>query len=146
MALDKLHAITDICILVEDIDRTVEFYTKKLGFKLRRKADGFADFHSPTITLAAWEIDHIHKYADVSNKRSPPGANKTCIAVEVESTQILDDLYNELVERGVKFQNPPKDYMWNAYCTYFSDPDDTLWEIYCWTGGGADEYHETHKD
>lgn len=144
MILEKLHAITDICILVEDIDRTVQFYTEKLGFKLRRKAEGFADFHSPSITIAAWEIDHIHEHTGVSNTRAPVGANKACVAVELESSKLLDEIYKELIDRGVEFQSPPKDYMWNAYCVYFTDPDDTLWELYSWGKGGPGDYHEVH--
>jgi len=144
MFLDRLQSITDICILVEDIERTVAFYTQKLGFKLRRKAEGFADFHADGITLAAWEIDHIASHADVSNTRAPKGAHKAVIAVEIESPAILDGLYKELTANGVPFREPPKDYPWNAYCAYFTDPDDTLWEIYAWSSGGPGNHHEIH--
>ncbi len=144
MSLGKVQAITDICILAEDIERTVQFYTEKLGFKLRRRAEGFADFHGPGVTLAAWETDHIHTHAGVSNTRAPKGAHKACIAVELESPAVLDALYQDLTANGVSFQAPPADYPWNAYCAYFTDPDDTLWELYAWGKGGPGDYHEVH--
>ncbi|MET3577468.1 catechol 2,3-dioxygenase-like lactoylglutathione lyase family enzyme [Mesorhizobium robiniae] len=36
MSLGQTKAITDICLLVEDIDRTIDFYTQKLGYRIRR--------------------------------------------------------------------------------------------------------------
>ena len=144
MPLGKVHAITDVCILVEDVERTVRFYTEKLGFALRRRAEGFADFAGAGITLAAWEIEHIHAHTGVSGRRAPPGTHKACIAVELETRAVLDMLYDELRQRGVPFQAPPGDYPWNARCAYFTDPDDTLWELYAWgEGGPAGDYHET---
>lgn len=38
MSLGALKHITDICLLVEDIERTVSFYTEKLDLTLRRRA------------------------------------------------------------------------------------------------------------
>lgn len=146
MPLGHVHPITDVCVLVEDIERAVEFYTEKLGFKLRRRAEGFADFAGAGLTLAAWEIDHIHAYTGVSNRRSPAGAHKACIALQLESPAVLNDVYNKLTERGVEFQAPPKSYVWNAYAAYFTDPDDTLWELYAWEEGGPGDYHESFEE
>lgn len=143
MALEKIKKITDICILVEDIERTVEFYTEKLGFRLRRRAEGFADFHASGVTLAAWELDHINRHVGVSNTRSPKEAHKACVAVELDDPASIDELYVELVARGVSFHDAPREYVWNARCAYFTDPDGTLWELYAWLEGGPGDYHET---
>jgi catechol 2,3-dioxygenase-like lactoylglutathione lyase family enzyme len=144
MTLGRAKKITDICLLVEDIDRTVDFYVNKLDFRLRRKAEGFADFHANGITLAAWELDHINRHCGVSNLRSPKGAHKACVAMELESASEIDRLYAELLLRGVIFYREPADYVWNARCVYFTDPDDTLWELYAWIGAGPGDYHEEH--
>jgi catechol 2,3-dioxygenase-like lactoylglutathione lyase family enzyme len=144
MTLGRAKKITDICLLVEDIDRTVDFYVNKLDFRLRRKAEGFADFHANGITLAAWELDHINRHCGVSNLRSPKGAHKACVAMELESASEIDRLYAELSLRGVVFYREPADYVWNARCVYFTDPDDTLWELYAWIGAGPGDYHEEH--
>ncbi len=146
MLLDNIKKITDICVMVEDIERTVEFYTKKLDFKLRRRAEGFADFHADGITLAAWELDHINEYTGVSNVRSPKEAHKACIAVELDDPSSVDEIYNALSARGVPFYAEPASYVWNARCAYFTDPDGTLWELYAWEKGGPGDYHETHPD
>jgi catechol 2,3-dioxygenase-like lactoylglutathione lyase family enzyme len=142
MPLAQLNRITDICLLVEDIERTVDFYVEKLGFKLRRRAEGFADFHGDNIVLAAWELDHIHRHTGVSNERSPRGAHKVCIAVQLPEPEAIDQLYGELTDKGVRFYGPPADHIWNARCAYFTDPDDTLWELYAWLPGGPGDYHQ----
>lgn len=54
----------------------------------------------------------------------------------------IDRLYTELTAKGVPFQGPPEDYVWNARCAYFTDPDDTLWELYAWLDGGPGDYHD----
>lgn len=129
-------AITDICVLVEDIERTVAFYTDVLGFRLRRRAEGFADFHGEGVTLAAWEIDHIHRHCGVSNLRAPAGAHKACIAARLATPGDIDAMYRRLAGRGVRFVSPPADYPWNARAAYFTDPDDNVWEIYAWHAEG----------
>ena len=139
----QTRAITDVCILVENIGRTVAFYTEKVGFVLRRRAEGFADFTGAGLTLAAWELDHIHAHCGVSNRRAQAGAHKVCIAVELSESALVDDVYAELSAAGVSFCGPPRNYVWNARCAYFTDPDDTLWEVYAWLEGGADVHHET---
>ncbi len=135
MNLKNIKAITDICILVEDVETTIDFYTNKLGFEVRRRAESFVDFHAPGVILAAWELDHINQHTGINNARTPKGVNKTCIAVELSSGEELDATYLELKQRGVRFHAPPKKYpAWQAYCVYFHDPDDTLWELYYWYG------------
>jgi uncharacterized protein len=145
MPLGQKRAISDICILVEDVERTVAFYTEKLGFKLRRRAEGFADFAGAGLTLAAWELDHIHAHTGVSNARSSRGAHKACIAVECAEPAEVDQFYEELSRQGVPFVGPPRNHVWNARCAYFTDPDGTVWELYAWLEGGPGDYHVTSE-
>ena len=144
MSLDAIKHITDICILVEDIERTVAFYTDKLDLKLRRRAEGFADFEMPGVILAAWEIGHISQHTGVPNHPGRAG-HKACVAIELEAPSEVDRLYTALTAKDVPFQGPPEDYMWNARCAYFYDPDGTVWELYAWLDGGPGDYHDPNK-
>jgi len=135
-AFAQTNPITDICFLVEDIDRASAFYVDRLGFVPRRRAPGFADFKGAGITLALWEIEHIAENTGVSARRAPRGVHKACAAVELASPAVVDATYAELNVAGVIFQGPPADYSWNARCCYFADPDDNLWELYAWSEGG----------
>ncbi|MBV9221633.1 MAG: VOC family protein [Methylobacteriaceae bacterium] len=135
MGFAQRHAISDVCVLVEDVERSIRFYRDRLGFHLAHRAEGFADFSGAGLTLALWEIDHIGAHTGVSDRRGP-GAHKVCIAVQLPTPQDVDDGYRELVAKGVSFQGPPADYPWNARCCYFAGPDDELWELYAWRPGG----------
>jgi len=132
----QTHRITDVCMLVADVERAIAFYADKLGFVLRRRAEGFADFKGAGITLALWEIGHMAEHTGVSPKLAPPGVHKACVAVELPSPAEVDRLHAELAAKGVAFVRPPGDYVWNARCCYFADPDDNLWELYAWLEGG----------
>lgn len=63
------HAISDVCILCADVERSIRFYADKLGFRLLHRAEGFADFSGAGLTLALWEIDHISRNTGISNVR-----------------------------------------------------------------------------
>ena len=135
MEFAQRHPISDVCILVENLERSKRFYIDKLGFALRQDAPNFADFTGAGLTLALWEIDHISDNTGVSAKRGP-GAHKVCVAVALARPEEVDECYEQLSARGVPFQAPPADYVWNARCCYFSGPDDELWELYSWLPGG----------
>jgi len=130
------HAISDVCILVADVERSVRFYTEKLGFTLLHRAPGFADFSGAGLTLALWEIDHIAANSGVSAARAPD-VHKVVVAVKLSSPAEVDACHAELSAAGVPFQGPPADYPWNARACYFAGPDAELWELYAWHPGGA---------
>jgi uncharacterized protein len=136
MDFAQRHAISDVCVLCADVERSMRFYIDKLGFELQHRAEGFADFSGAGLTLALWEIEHISRHTGIANTRCP-GAHKVCIAVRLPSPEELDACWRELSAKGVSFQAPPADYPWNAYCCYFSGPDDEVWELYAWRPGGG---------
>ena len=130
------HPITDVCMLCRDLERSIAFYEDKLGFRLRRKDPGFAEFHAAGLTLALWEIGHVAEnvgFADVPTERP---VHKVMTAVRLADNATLDAAYAELAENGVEFLGPPRVYPWNAYCAYFADPDGNTWELYAWEPGG----------
>jgi catechol 2,3-dioxygenase-like lactoylglutathione lyase family enzyme len=132
----QTYKISDVCMLVSDVERSIGFYRDRLGFVLRRRAEGFADFRGAGITLALWEIGHMAEHTGVSPRIAPPGAHKNCVAVELPSAGEVDAVYRTLSQAGVAFVRPPADHIWNARCCYFADPDDNLWELYAWLTGG----------
>lgn len=136
MSFAQQHAITDVCILVKDTRRSIDFYVSKLGFEINRRAEGFVEFNGAGLTLACWEIDHISANTGVSNAKAD-GPHKVCIAVRVPSPAAVDHAFAELSAKGVPFHGPPEDYVWNARGAYFIGPDDELWEIYAWKDGGS---------
>ena len=107
MEFAQKHAISDVCILCTDVERSIRFYSEKLGFRLLHRAEGFADFSGAGLTLALWEIDHISRNTGISNVRGS-GAHKVCVAVKLPSAAELDTCYTELAAKGVPFERRPR--------------------------------------
>lgn len=136
MSFARRHAITDICLLVADAERSVAFYVDKLGFVLRRRAEGFADFEGAGLTLAVWEIGHMAPFAGISPRLPDGVVHKACVAVRLGTPAEVDATMVELSAKGVVFTQPAADYPWNARAAYFLDPDDNVWELYAWHAEG----------
>lgn len=114
----RLEGLT---LTVKNVARSVDFYTKKLGFDCEWNAvPAFAmlRFGGPkgmTIGLLAWAEAKKEGVAPVSAKHNRG------IHVEL-TTDDLDALYKELKAKGVKFHVPPHDEPWERSATAF-DPD-----------------------
>jgi catechol 2,3-dioxygenase-like lactoylglutathione lyase family enzyme len=128
--------ISDICLLVQDLERAISFYRDQVGFELRRLAPGFADFFTSGVTLALWQVDHMQSHLALPTGPAPNGGWRTMTAIHVDSSEQVHRWQQELASRGVPFVVEPRAYPWNAYACYFKDPEDNLWEIYTWLDGG----------
>jgi catechol 2,3-dioxygenase-like lactoylglutathione lyase family enzyme len=144
--IGNIYPITDVCMTCKDLEESISFYRDKIGLKLRRSQEGFADFTSKHVTVALWQLDHIKEHTGVGGHPGDTETRKTMVAVEVPTAAAVDEIYNDLHAKGVEFVKPPETYVWNAYCCYFSDPDGNLWEIYAWVGDGAEGYHDLHGE
>ena len=130
-----MRPITDVCVLTQDLERAVAFYTGPMGLTLDHRMEGFADFRGMGIALAVWEAGHLRANTGIDASTGGHGAT-VMIAVRLASPDEVDARYQELERAGVRFQAPPKDYPWNARCAYFTGPDNELWELYAWYAGG----------
>jgi catechol 2,3-dioxygenase-like lactoylglutathione lyase family enzyme len=110
-----------LTLTVENVKRSIDFYTKKLGFKCEwNAAPAFGMIRiggskGGTIGLLSW------------NEAKKEGAKKMTakhkLAVHVElSTDDLDGLYERFTKKGVKFLEPPHDEPWERSATLL-DPD-----------------------
>ncbi|MCS5734370.1 VOC family protein [Herbiconiux daphne] len=136
--LGSTAPISDVCLVPEDLERSLDFYQNTLGFVLQHRMPGFADFEAPGavpgVRLALWEREHLA--ATTGASPAPRGAGHAVIvAVNLERPEQIDELHADLVAAGVEFIKPPADYPWNARCVYFTGPDNELWELYAWLDG-----------
>lgn len=124
--------LTDVCLLVADIQRSVAFYRDLLGFAVKRLDTGFAEFRTGGVILALWQRDDLAGNLDLPAARR--GGSSAMLAVRLDSAAAVDREHDRLAARGVAFHAPPASYPWNAHAAYFTDPDGHLWEIYAWLG------------
>ncbi len=128
--------ITDICLITADVDRSVDFYTERLGFTLRSRMPGFADFEGPGVILAVWEREQLERTTGVPGHDATSPARTVMLACELDSPAAIDRTYDEYRARGVEFVSEPRDYPWNARCIYFDGPNGEFWEFFAWYEGG----------
>ena len=130
MSLEPLRRLTDIGLFVADLERAVGFYGETLGFELKRRDIGFAEFHTDGVGLALWEVADVTAALELAE--TPRQGLTAMVAVRVETAEAVDALHDALAARGVTIVQAPTTHAWNARTTYFSDPDGNLWEIYAW--------------
>lgn len=129
--------ITDVCLITHgDMDVGIAFYTDKLGFSLRARMPGFADFVGDGIVLALWDGRHISETTGAHALTSDPGGHAVMVAVRLDAPAEIDAMYQTLTSRGVRCYRPPQDYPWNARCIYMPGPFGEVWEFYAWHDGG----------
>ena len=130
MSLDALRNLTDIGLFVSDLERAIAFYGETLGFELKRRDIGFAEFHTNGVGLALWEVSDVTQALELAE--TPRQGLSVMVAVRVETAESVDALHDALAAKGVRIVQSPTTHSWNARTTYFSDPDGNLWEIYAW--------------
>jgi hypothetical protein len=130
MEFAQRYAISDVCVLVEDLDRAVAFYVEKLGFVPLHRAPGFADFSGAGLTLALWQIDHIADHTGISRTRAP-GVHKAVVALSLMTGLPMSEINGFalplnpdcLVKSGIRLPSQP--LMWEsgaARCCKVSRP------------------------
>ena len=130
MSLEPLRNLTDIGLFVSDMERALAFYGETLGFDLKRRDIGFAEFQTNGVGLALWEVSDVTQALALAE--TPRQGLSAMVAVRVETADAVDALYDELAAKGVTMVQAPTTHAWNARTTYFSDPDGNLWEVYAW--------------
>ena len=130
MSLEALRNLTDVGLFVADLDRAAAFYGETLGFELKRRDIGFAEFQTKGVGLALWEVSDVTQA--LALEETPRQGLSVIVAVRVETADAVAALHDALVSKGVPVVQAPTTHPWNARTTYFSDPDGNLWEIYAW--------------
>ena len=108
-------------LTVKDVNHSIDFYTKKLGFVCEwNAAPHFAMLRvggprGGTIGLLSWGEAKKEGAVQTTAKQKRP------VHIEL-STDDLDALYKELLVKKVKFHAPPHDEPWERSATAF-DPD-----------------------
>ena len=110
-----------LTLTVDDVARSIAFYTDKVGLKLEWDAKpAFAMIRVPG---AGGGTIGLLSMAEARKEGVEPASAAQKRAVHVElSTDDLDGLYAELQAKGIVFHAPPHDEPWERSMTAF-DPD-----------------------
>jgi len=119
----KVKKIEATALFVKDIEKSKEFYIKKLGMKKTEEEEDFVNLKIGKNNIALLGPKIVKQL--INENITSPG-NSCLITAEVDN---LDKTYKELKSKGIKFMEKPKMQDWGQYTTYFKDPDGHIWEI-----------------
>jgi catechol 2,3-dioxygenase-like lactoylglutathione lyase family enzyme len=107
----RLH---QVLLQVKDVERSQEFYTKKLGFKV------LYDFSPKYLAVITPNKLQIGLRPFPEGSRRPKSRDRT-VGIEFEVDNV-DHWYRTLRERRIRFSQKPKDF-WGEREARFADPD-----------------------
>jgi len=145
MAIKSFH---HTAISVTDLNRSLDFYCNLLGMKMNWRIDhksgeafekvvGLRNVDVSYAMLSGWggrlELFQYHSPPGQPFPQDKPVSDRgiTHFAFEVED---IDDLYEKLVIRGVRFNAPPQTIRLGVRAAYFHDPDGVTVEFVQYSG------------
>lgn len=131
--LEKLTQLNDICLFVDDLAACEAFYTEKLDFTVKRVQPGYREFEFQGTSVTMWERTGV--FAAMPEEALGPKGHRFMLAVRVPTNAEVDEIWEELMKRGVPAVTPPKTYPWGARAAYFTDPEGNIWEVFAWEEG-----------
>lgn len=125
--IDHINAIV---FAVRDVEKCALFYRDKLGFRLDQleRDEAYLGIGSSGGIVLALKSVHLVA-AQISLDRIKPGQESLKTNHCVVFVADLDAEYNDLLQKGVPFIDPPKSQEGGWRTAHFEDPDGNLWEI-----------------
>lgn len=121
----KLNLIT---LGAEDLDKSVNFFEKGLGWKKSPLSmDQLALFPLGGITLALYPRQALAEDAAVDNE--PCGFSGITLSYNAKSEKEVDDVLKEVSRLGATIIKPAQKVFWGGYSGYFRDLDGHLFEV-----------------
>jgi catechol 2,3-dioxygenase-like lactoylglutathione lyase family enzyme len=123
----KLKQVNVAVLFVTDLERSKAFYRDTLGIPMKFADDASAGFDFDPVLLILLTVKGARELLSdeaVGDPR-PSGASSQLVSFVDD----VDDIYEELVAKGVEFIRTPIDREWGLRTAHFKDPDGNVWEI-----------------
>jgi catechol 2,3-dioxygenase-like lactoylglutathione lyase family enzyme len=120
--------ISLITLGVADLQRTVDFYERVIGWKAEASPPGVVFFDLNGVIFALWPHNDLAKDMGTT-VNDVPAYRGYALAHNVRSETEVDAIFARLKENGTTIVKEPQKAFWGGYSGYFSDPDGHTWEI-----------------
>jgi catechol 2,3-dioxygenase-like lactoylglutathione lyase family enzyme len=122
----KLRAPDYLVVIVQDLDRSLAFYTGVLGLRLGHRSGEYAQLRTGTTRLALYTRAAMERTLGAVLRRPDLSAPAFEIGFKVSD---VDAAFAELVASGAPSAAPPTDRFWGQRTAYIRDPDGHLIEL-----------------
>jgi catechol 2,3-dioxygenase-like lactoylglutathione lyase family enzyme len=117
-----------ITLGVDDLERSLNFYEKGLGWKKSGKSmDDLALFPLGGITLALYPRQELGKDATLEYQSTE--FSGIAISYNAKSEKEVDEILEQVAKLGATIIKPAQKVFWGGYSGYFKDPDGYLFEV-----------------
>lgn len=122
----KLTVPDYMILIVDDLDRTLQFYTAVLGISLGHRTGNYAQMDTGATRLGFYTREAM---ADtLGMPLQAPAANAPGFEIGFKVADV-DAAFEELVGRGAPPVTPPTTRPWGQRTAYVRDPDGHLIEL-----------------
>jgi uncharacterized protein len=119
--------VSVITLGVADVSRARDFY-RALGWPLSgAPQEGVAFFRNAGSRLALYSLEALAE--ESGQTAASPGSIGVALAINLESTDLVDAALAAAVEAGGTLLKPAQQRFWGGYSGYFADPDGHAWEV-----------------
>ena len=122
----RLFSLDYTVLIVEDLDRAVDFYTGALGISLSHRTAGYAQLITGTTRLALYTREAMSATLDL--ELEPPARNAPGFEIGFLVADV-DAAFADIVAAGAEPVKPPMDRFWGQRTAYLRDPDGHLIEL-----------------
>jgi catechol 2,3-dioxygenase-like lactoylglutathione lyase family enzyme len=124
-ASDHKPALTNTCLITNDVSRLVAFYEPVLGLKAKWSGKDYAEFPTGRGVLAIFSAEAQEMYIPGSAE----AAKNKSMVLEFEVADV-DREFRRLEELVKTWVKPPTTQPWGTRSVYFRDPDGNLVDFY----------------
>ena len=122
----QLAAPDYVILIVESLDRALQFYTGVLGLKLGHRSGDYAQLDTGMTRLALYTRSAMAN--TLGMPLAAPSANAPGFEIGFKVADV-DAAVSELVASGASLTVPPTDRFWGQRTAYVRDPDGHLIEL-----------------
>ncbi|MCY3412247.1 MAG: VOC family protein [Candidatus Heimdallarchaeota archaeon] len=119
-----------ISIITHKFDELVRFYNEVLGFDLKLKLENYVEFDNEGVRFAI-TTPVVMENATTNDCYSEEHRGQSFeLAFAMESPDLVDKVYQEIIEKGATPIKAPADMPWGQRTAFFADPDANIHEIF----------------